>query len=375
MNPDSNARRRFLQSMLAGSLFPVVPGLSLGAALASQANRFVLVVLRGAMDGLAAVQPYGDADLRALRESLLVPEQNLLKLDGFFGLHPALPQLHDMYLKRELEVFHAIATPYRERSHFDGQNVLETGLEQPNPGASGWLNAMVGQVQAGEPAAMALGSLMPKVLQGIYPVGSWSPAVMPPLADSTLARLQRLYAQDVFLSSRLEQALLATALLEGQTMTPQDQRSEPFVQLADAAARFLSQDYGPVIAMLEMGGWDTHANQGAAQGQLAQRLGELDQGLARLKAGLGSRWATTQVLVVTEFGRTVAVNGTGGTDHGTASVAFRLGGARQGGAVFADWPGLKPSQLHEGRDLRPTGDIRALYNEAALHLSGKPLPS
>jgi uncharacterized protein (DUF1501 family) len=374
MKPFSTARRRFLQTLAAGALLPVVPGLSLGAALSSQANRFVLVVLRGAMDGLAAVQPYGDPSLAALREPLLVPVPELLKLDGFFGLHPALPRLHAMYTQRELEVFHAVATPYRERSHFDGQNVLETGLAQPDPGANGWLNALVAQVQAGEPAAMALGSMMPKVLQGAYPVGSWSPAVMPPLADATLARLQRLYQQDAFLGAQLEQALLAVALLDGQTMAD-GQRSPAFVQLADAAARFLSQEHGPVIAVLEMGGWDTHANQGAAQGTLAQRLTELDQGLEQLRTGMGSRWSNTQILVVTEFGRTAAVNGTGGTDHGTASVAFRLGGAGQGGLVVADWPGLQAGQLHDGRDLRPTRDLRTLYDDAALHLSGKPLGS
>jgi uncharacterized protein (DUF1501 family) len=369
----STAKRRSVLKALAGApLVSLLPGLSIAAGQTTQPNRFVLVILRGALDGLAAVQPAGDPDLAQWRQSLLVPEAQLLSLDGFFGLHPALKSLHALYQASQLEVFHAVATPYRARSHFDAQNVLETGLLEPDPGADGWLNRLAGWVAAAEPAAMAIGQVMPKVLQGPFPAGSWTPDKLPPLQSSTLERLQRLYARDAFLDSRLQQALQIRTLVDAETMAAGNGQAN-FATLAAAAASFLRQDIGPAIAVLELGGWDTHANQGAAQGTLAQQLTQLDTGLDRLRRGLGARWKTTQVLVVTEFGRTVAVNGSGGTDHGTASVAFRLGGSVAGGTVRADWPGLKPEQLHEQRDLRPTLDMRRLYEDAALHLTGQAL--
>jgi uncharacterized protein (DUF1501 family) len=318
------------------------------------------------------VQPAGDPDLAQWRRSLLVPEAQLLPLDGFFGLHPSLKTLHALYQSSELEVFHAIASPYRARSHFDAQNVLETGLEAPDLSADGWLNRLTGWLDAAEPAAIAVGQVMPKVLQGPFAAGSWTPSTLPLLQSSTLERLQRLYAQDAFLESRLQQALQIRALVNADNMSAGNGQSN-FATLAGAAASFLRQDVGPAIAVLELGGWDTHANQGAAQGTLAQQLSQLDTGLDRLRRGLGVRWKTTQVLVVTEFGRTVAVNGSGGTDHGTASVSFRMGGGVAGGKVRTDWPGLKREQLHEERDLRPTLDLRQLYQDAAKHLTGQNL--
>lgn len=370
----TKARRRVLLQALSGApMLSLLPGLSIGAVQATQAERFVLVILRGALDGLAAVQPYGDDALAQWRPGLLVPDNELLKLDGLHALHPALASLYAMYGAAELEVFHAVATPYRERSHFDAQNVLETGLAAPDAGAPGWLNELAGRVQAPEPGALAVGQVMPKVLQGRYPAGSWTPDTLPALDDSTLRRLQRLYAQDAYLGSRLQHALQAQALLDDGMMGISTASRGGFADLAAAAATFLRQDQGPAIAVLELGGWDTHANQGAAQGQLAQRLAELDTGLARLRQELGRRWQDTQVLVVTEFGRTVAANGSGGTDHGTASVAFRLGGAVAGGRVRARWPGLRPEQLYLGRDLMPTLDMRELFDDASIHLTGKPL--
>lgn len=366
-------RRSVLKALASAPLVSLLPGLSIAASPTTQPNRFVLVILRGALDGLAAVQPAGDPDLAQWRQSLLVPEAQLLPLDGFFGLHPALKSLHALYQASQLEVFHAIATPYRARSHFDAQNVLETGGVVPDPGADGWLNRLVGWVHAADPAAMAVGQVMPKVLQGPFPAGSWTPAKLPVVQGSTLERLQRLYAMDTFLDSRLQQALQIKALVAAESINTSAAGQSNFATLAGAAASFLRQDVGPAIAVLELGGWDTHANQGAAQGTLAQQLAQLDSGLDRLRRGLGARWQTTQVLVVTEFGRTVAVNGSGGTDHGTASVAFRLGGSVAGGKVRADWPGLKREQLYEQRDLRPTLDLRQLYQEAALHLTGQAL--
>lgn len=366
-------RRTLLQSLAASLLLPVLPGLSLAATGSNNNRRFVLVILRGAMDGLAAVPPYGDANLATLRKSLLVPDAQLLKLDNFFALHPSLTQLHGLYQAKELEVLHAVATPYRERSHFDAQNVLETGLDHPDPNADGWLNKMAGQLPASDLSAMAIGQSMPKVLQGHNKVGSWSPDALPTLEDDTLQRLRRLYAADSFLGTRLEQGLDAQTLAGDRGMEGKTGRHNDFSPLADTAAKFLAQDHGPAIAVLEINGWDTHANQGAAQGLLSQRLSELDRGLAALRLGLGSWWSTTQVLVVTEFGRTAAMNGTNGTDHGTASVAFRLGGSQSGlqqpGSVITQWPGLAPGSLLDGRDLRPTRDVRELFAAAGTFLT------
>jgi len=368
----NTTRRRILQGLGATLLVPVMPGLSL-AAPAVNNRRFVLVILRGAMDGLAAVPPYGDKDLPTLRKPLLVPDEQLLKLDSFFALHPALPQLHQCYARKELEVFHAIATPYRERSHFDAQNVLETGLDHPDPGADGWLNRCAGKLPDAQNTAMAIGQSMPKVLQGRNSVGSWTPDALPELEDSTLQRLRHLYAEDAFLGSRLEQGLQAQSIAGDKTMDTNMGRNNNFVMLAQAAARFLAQEHGPAIAVLESSGWDTHANQGSVQGQLAQRLTDLDNGLAALRNGLAAWWTTTQVLVVTEFGRTAAMNGTNGTDHGTASVAFRLGGTQgglqNGGSVLTKWPGLAAANLQDGRDLRPTRDLRELFASAESFLT------
>ena len=364
------SRRRLLSGICSTPFIQLLPGLSLAASNNTSDKRFVLVILRGAMDGLAAVQPFGDPDLEMHRERLLVPEPQLLKLDSFFALHPALANMYSLYHAGELEVCHAVATPYRSRSHFDAQHVLETGLSDVQPSATGWLNRCAGYLSASSTTAMAVGSQLPKVLQGSNEVGSWSPDNLPGTAQDTLERLQRLYSEDAFLGARFEQGIMADSLVSGTGMGPGNRGAQNLAQLADAAARFLSQEDGPVIAVLESSGWDTHAGQGAEQGRLAQRLAELDNAINVLRNGLQSFWHTTQILVVTEFGRTVAVNGTGGTDHGTASAAFRTGGAVNGGRITTDWPGLASGNLLEGRDLRPTLDMRDLFRDAVRHILG-----
>ncbi|HAJ77244.1 MAG TPA: Tat pathway signal protein [Gammaproteobacteria bacterium] len=361
-------RRRLVSSLAvtpALGLFSSLPGLSF-AAVDGGEQRFVLVILRGAMDGLAAVAPYGDSELAGLRGSLLTAESELLKLDSFFGLHPALENLHEMYQSSQAIICHAVASPYRERSHFDGQNVLEIGLEQADQSESGWLNRCVPLLgKAGEnngsSPAMAIGQAVPDVLQGESEVASWAPAIMPEPSVSTMQRLQQLYAQDAFLGVRLEQALMANQLAGRNEMMANRRQGQSFGVLVDAAAAFLADASGPSIAVLESNGWDTHANQGASQGQLVGKFRELDRGLARLKSGLEETWNNTAVLVVTEFGRTVAVNGTQGTDHGTAGVALLLGGSVKGGSIHGQWPGLASANLYQGRDLAPTTDMRSLF--------------
>ncbi|MBT72521.1 MAG: hypothetical protein CMQ15_10880 [Gammaproteobacteria bacterium] len=361
-------RRRLVSSLAAApalGLFGSLPGLSFAATDGGE-QRFVLVILRGAMDGLAAVAPYGDSELAGLRGSLLTPQSELLKLDSFFGLHPAFENLHEMYQSSQAVICHAVASPYRERSHFDAQNVLEIGLEQPDQTESGWLNRCVPLLgksggSDGNSPAMAIGQAVPDVLKGESEVASWAPAVMPEPSISTMQKLQQLYAEDAFLGTRLEQALMANQVVGRNGMTANLRQGQSFGVLVDAAAAFLADASGPSIAVLESNGWDTHANQGASQGQLAGKFCELDWGLARLKSDLEKTWNNTAVLVVTEFGRTAAVNGTQGTDHGTGGAALLLGGSVKGGRIQGQWPGLASGNLYQGRDLAPTTDMRSLF--------------
>ena len=348
------------------------------AGAGARQPRFVLIILRGALDGLAAVPPYADPDYASLRRevALRAPGEagGALPLNGFFGLHPALGFLQHCYTARELIVLHAVASPYRERSHFDGQDVLENGSVAAHALPSGWLNRALAQLPGALPreAGVALGQNVPLVMRGPAAVTSWSPTRLSALDEETLARLTDLYAADPLLSVRLADALAADALVAAEdTATGQMQGSaQPprgvqaynarYAQVVQAAAGFLRQENGPRVAVFDTSGWDTHANEGAAQGQLAGRLGALDQALATLKQGLGAAWSDTAVLLVTEFGRTAAVNGTRGTDHGTGAAAFLLGGAVAGGRVIADWPGLATHALYQGRDLAPTLDLRSV---------------
>jgi uncharacterized protein (DUF1501 family) len=460
-------------------------------------SRFVFIVMRGALDGLAAAPPYGDPDYAGLRRELALKAPGspggALPLNGFFGLHPSFGFLHDAYSARELVVFHAVASPYRERSHFDGQDVLENGYLHPHAVPTGWLNRALASLQAGQgkELGVALGQNFPLVMRGPASVTSWSPSKLAALDEDTLERITDLYAGDPLLASRLADALAADAIAggtaegamqaaavpastapgaagygaaagdmtataaarapgvagntaiaagsapapsgaaklaqagsavvgdaagsaagAGATRGPPDngvgvagggragragpdamqvagdarpsnarmdvpttddmragrpnqpllQRGKPmrYTEVVRAAAGFLRRDDGPQVAVFDTTGWDTHANEGSAEGQLAGRLAALDAGLRTLKDELGPAWANTAVLLATEFGRTAATNGTRGTDHGTATTAFLLGGAVQGGRVLADWPGLSSRALYQGRDLKPTADLRSV---------------
>lgn len=361
-------RRRFLASSVQLTLLaPFATGA--WAAAAKGDPRFVLVILRGALDGLAAVPPYGEPQYKALRSTLALDApgsgQGILKLDGLFGLHPALSNLHALYGAGELAVLHAVATPYRERSHFDAQKVLEDGRTVPSATGSGWLNrALTAFSEAGaRRGAVALGDTVPLVLRGPFDVGAWAPSRLPNVAGDTLARVQDLYdTVDPVLAERLREALQERTLAGGTGGGAQmgAGKGGEMAPLAAAAGRFLASAGGPRVAVIDVGGWDTHANQGAAKGRLANRLHVLDSGIGALKSALGAAWRQTSVLVVTEFGRTVAENGTGGTDHGTATCAFLAGGAIRGGRIIADWPGLGAKDLRDDRDLRPTTDLRAV---------------
>jgi len=378
------SRRAFLEtSLFAGASTLMASRLAFASAPTDA--RFVFVLLRGALDGLSAVPPVGDPDYAGLRGQIALAktgEGAALPLEGPFALHPSLTFLHKSYAAKELAVLHAVASPYRERSHFDAQNVLESGDLRPHGSTSGWMNRALTALPAGKSpeAGVALGANVPLAMRGPAEVASWSPTKVAALDDATLARITDLYARDPLLSRRLADALESDAIAnEAQAAATAEDGEAPmmntvverdakekrgynarYAETARAAAGFLKRDDGPRVAMFDTTGWDTHANEGGAQGQLALRLRGLDAALAALKDSLGPVWRNTVVLVATEFGRTAAINGTRGTDHGTGAAAFLLGGAVAGGRVLADWPGLSRANLLDARDLKPTRDLRTV---------------
>ncbi len=363
----SPGRRRLFTAAAAvtGSL-AAWPTLTLAGAAGPGANRLVLVILRGGLDGLGAAPALGDPDFAAARGPLGQFAAPPLRVDATVSLHPNLGELHAMVGRGEATIVHAVGLPYRERSHFDAQQVLESGGTRPYELSTGWLGRALA---AAGSKGLALNTTVPLVLRGRADVDTWAPSVLPDPSADLVARLERMYAGDPALATALERArqLRADTPATMQDAAPaamaaKGPRPGAFVMLAKRAAEFLAQANGPQAAVLEIGGWDTHANQANPNGPLANGLRQLDLGLAELRNGLAASdaWKRTAVVVVSEFGREVAVNGTLGTDHGTGGVAFVLGGAIAGGRTVADWPGLAKGQRYEGRDLRITTDLRAV---------------
>jgi uncharacterized protein (DUF1501 family) len=352
------------------------------ARAAGRDPRLLVIVLRGALDGLGAVAPVGDPDwigLRGDRALLLDGKIPALPLDAFFALNPAMPNLHRLYKAQQACIVHATATPYRERSHFDGQDVLESGLARPGAIDTGWLNralvalASDGQVDLRGSRAIGVGAVTPLVVRGKAPVMSWVPQKLLPASVDTQARVLDLYQHTdprlaVALEARIRLATLGPTGSLGASDSDDTPLAPPgiarvrayFAEAAGTAARFLAKADGPRVGAVGFVGWDTHINEGAASGQLANLLGALDGALAAIETNMGEAWRETVVAIITEFGRTARINGTDGTDHGTGTVAFLAGGALRGGRMVVDWPGLKPAQLHEGRDLKPTTDLRCV---------------
>jgi uncharacterized protein (DUF1501 family) len=370
----SITRRHFLNSIAAASAGVAMPRLLL--ANTNNDARFVFIMLRGALDGLAAVPPYGDSGYAAIRGALAIgapgASDGALKLDGMFGLHPSLINFYQRYNERELVVVHAVASPYRERSHFDGQDLLENGTAKPHGANDGWLNrslSSIGSIRA-QNSAMAFAQNVPLVLRGGVQVGSWAPSRLSDANAETLQRIADMYAGSDYFSSRLQAAMAADAMAADSGVEGKRDPLRAITTITSTAGRMLKAADGPRIAVIETNGWDTHANQGAAHGLLATRLSALDSAIEAMRVELGDIWQKTVVLVATEFGRTAAVNGTRGTDHGTGACAFLVGGAVKGGRVIADWPGLAANNLYQGRDLQPTLDLRSLFKGVLMeHLS------
>jgi uncharacterized protein (DUF1501 family) len=345
--------------------------------------RLLTIVLRGGLDGLAVVAPVGDPDWVKLRGDKSLTSDGptpALPLDGFFALNPAMPNLYRLYQAGQATIVHAVATPYRERSHFDGQDVLESGLPKPGAADTGWLNRALAALEPGGRIdmhgrqAFAVGPITPLVVRGPAPVLSWVPPRLPPVSDDTTMRLLDLYRHtDPTFARVLEERIGLAAIAKAGGMNSEPGEERPaiqgggiaqvrtyFAEAAGAAAKFLAGAEGPRLGALAFDGWDTHVDEGAVKGRLANLLGALDSAIGAIETNMGDAWRETVVVLVTEFGRTARLNGNDGTDHGTGTVALLTGGALKGGRVIADWPGLKEADLYEKRDLQPTTDLRAV---------------
>jgi uncharacterized protein (DUF1501 family) len=380
--PHAATRRELLLGSGALFAWAFVPKI---ARAEGRDPRFLTIVLRGALDGLAAVAPVGDPDwvkLRGDNALKLDGATPALPLDGFFALNPEMPNLHRLYKAGQAIVVHAVATPYRERSHFDGQDVLESGLARPGRADTGWLNRALVRLEPDDRVrtsnngrrTFAVGPITPLVVRGSAPVLSWVPPRLPPVSDDTTVRLLDLYRHtDPKLARVLEDRIGLSSLGPAGSADRKPGEMGPVIQVgninqvrtyfaeaAGAAAKFLANPDGPRVGALALDGWDTHNNEGAVNGRLAQLLGALDAALGAIETNMGAAWSETVVTLITEFGRTARINGTAGTDHGTATVALLLGGALKGGHVVTDWPGVKEADLYEKRDLKATTDLRAV---------------
>lgn len=363
-------RRDFLKTVSGGAAlctaYSVCPGLSFASARTNK--RLVIVMLRGGMDGLSALVPYGDQNYQNLRGDIALNPDNLLKIDPFFGLHPSLKPLAELYDAGEMIAFHASASPYRERSHFDGQNIIELGSTKAYALNSGWLNRAIYNLAEGDDSiGLAFGQGLPALMRGKASVNSWAPSALPEISDSYMDIIQKIYMKDNLFSNNLNKALKVQEMgmdaLEGndeKALARKSRSPQAIVTMAETAGKWLKKPDGPRVATLELGGWDTHIRQGAEGGSLANNFALFARGIAALKKSLGSEWRNTSVVALTEFGRTAHPNGSMGTDHGTAGVSFLFGGNLIGGRIITKWPGLQDSNLYEGRDLMPTIDIRSI---------------
>jgi len=326
-------------------------------------RRFVFIIQRGAADGLSTLGATGDPAFSGQRGVLAEDFATGAKLDSTFTLHPALPTLARLYGSGQTLFAHAIASPYRDRSHFDGQNVLETGGTSAYELKDGWLNRLLALLPSQQARAIAVAAAVPMALRGRNDVASYAPSALPKANDDMLQRVTMMYDGDSQLHALWSEAMGTRAL----TSDIGAQSGTAGAQTGSLAAKLLAPANGARIAMIESNGWDTHAQQ---RGRLNAQFKGLDAMIGALQTGLGPVWNDTTVLVATEFGRTVAINGTAGTDHGTGTAAMLIGGAVKGGRVLADWPGLGQAALYQDRDLKPTTGLDQLIAGAVAEHFG-----
>lgn len=351
-------RRQFLQCSGASLMLWPLTSTAMSPSKIKK-KKLVFIMLRGALDALHTIVPTSDETLVKLRPKLSSgAKEALLRLNNDFALHPSLKTMHNWYQQNMLLPIVATGSGYGKRSHFDGQDYLESGLNQIDHD-TGWLGRAVAVTQK---MGLAVNQTTPIVFRSAQDVKTWYPNNLKAADDDIFGDLIDLYQGDPALMSKLQDGLKTKALIADAT--DKKKNKDRFVELAKACGQLLAAEHGPDCAMLEMGGWDTHNNQA---GRLKRKLSELDTGLAALQASLKQDWQDTVVIVASEFGRTVRENGTGGTDHGTGSCLFVAGGGLNGGHMLGDWPGLKPEQLFENRDLKPTSNtfswIAALLSE------------
>jgi uncharacterized protein (DUF1501 family) len=350
------ARRSVLKGGLAGLALSAIPQIAYARALGER--RFVFIIQRGAADGLHLVPPLGDPGFESLRGRLMSSLQGAHACDSTFSLHPVLEETARLFGQGRVIACHAVATGYRARSHFDGQNILETGARRAYEDKTGWLNRLIRLLPAAESNALAVSAAIPMALRGQNPVSSYAPTTFESENDALMMEVSTLYGGDPQLAGLWDRAM-ATRGLVGDSAGDRGKRAG--ADIGGVAAKLLAPADGARVMMIETTGWDMHAR---LEARAKARVGELDALIGALVQGLGPAWPHTLVLVATEFGRTAAVNGTSGTDHGTGSAALLLGGSLDGGRVLSEWPGLAPKALFEGRDLRPTMALEALVSGA-----------
>lgn len=357
------SRRSIVLSSVGVVAAMSVPRLAYAAA--DTFKRLIFVIQRGAADGLAIVAPTGDPAYAAARGAL-AQEMGGTKLNGIFTLHPSLAASATLYAAKQAHFAHAVATAYRDRSHFDGQNVLEAGGSRPYEYRDGWIGRLLTLLPPSERNSLAIAPAVPLALRGSEPVGTYATNHLPPADADLIARLTALYANDPLLHPLWSSAVTTQEL--AKDVGGNEGRNG--ADIGKLAASLMLPADGARVMMIETGGWDTHSGQ---RGRLTAQLRGLDQLVGALQAGLGAAWNDTLVVVATEFGRTVAVNGTGGTDHGTGSAAMFFGGALAaggpvaGGMVSADWPGLSAANRLDGRDLKPTRSLESVIGAAIAH--------
>lgn len=363
-------RRGFLRAAGAAAAayaLPLSPGRAAAPASAGTGRKFVFILMRGGLDGLHLLPPVGDAAYAGARRGIAVAPVGeaggALALDGFFGLHPTMPRLREAFAAGEAAFVHAVAPPYRLRSHFSAQEILENGTTARGA-HNGWLARSLGvrEQMAGVVPLEALslgGTLLPLSLQGARHAAAWSPGD-PNMNARTKDALKAVFRTDPIFAGAADFIGTLDQLAPLVPHQPQGDLPHEWPKVTEAAARLMAAPTGPDAVAIDLFGWDSHAYQGGADGNLGLLTGHLDEALARFKTELGPLWPRTVIVAMTEFGRTVEVNGTGGTDHGVGGAAILLGGAVKGGRVIADWPGLKPEERFEGRDLRATADTRAV---------------
>jgi uncharacterized protein (DUF1501 family) len=393
-------RRELLKMMAVGAAtLAVWPRAAWSSNASSPPPLLLVVLLRGGLDGLHALPPLGDGAWGGLRGSLpFAPGDGNAKplpLDRDFGLHPSLSYAAELYRQKAFLPVVAVAPPYQGRSHFEAQDCVENGSAHPSGAPDGWMNRCVSSLRGEE--GLAIATAMPLIMRGGANVSTWSPPLPSGVDPGLLQRLDTLYAEDPRLAEAYSRAVAESheqapvdlamqpdeqSLLQGlrQVFQPSQPRKGAnaaalkgrnnaggaLQDMMAAAGRFMARDRGPQVAFVEDTGWDTHAAEVAT---LQRKLGQLDAGFRNFHEAMGPAWDRAAVVVVTEFGRTARFNGTGGTDHGTGGVAFLAGGAIAGGRIAGHWPGLSPQDLNEGRDLRATTDLRAVFKGVlAAHL-------